>query len=162
VFFLISCSDKLDETFDFKNSFKYSEDVGHLKFIEKVNIDLNGKQCNLPIYKYEVITSFKGDLKTGDVIELQGDVDSYENMKKERISFISSTTADHTFSKDECDIKMFSEYKAISLTCCVIETNLETTKKEVIFFKMITSERRGPPIPIDLETVYVKLEKYGD
>jgi len=158
----MSCSDKLDETFDFKNAFKYSENVGHLKFLEKVNVELNGKQCHLPIYKYEVIKSFKGNLKTGDVIELQGDVDSYENMKKERISFIRSTTADETFSKEECDIKMFSEYKAISLTCCVIETNSDTNKKEVIFFQMITSERTGPPIPVDLESVYVKLARYGE
>ncbi|MFD2168290.1 hypothetical protein ACFSJY_18680 [Thalassotalea euphylliae] len=162
IFLLSSCSGEAEKYLDFKNAFKFSDDVGHFKFIETIDWEVNGKQCNWPIRKYEVIESFKGSLKAGDTIELHGDVDSYKNMEKERILFIRKTTREDTFSTEECDIKMFTDFKGISLSCCTVEIDAKTNKKMVLFFEMINSEQRGPDIPVALESVYETLRKYGD
>ena len=162
ILLITGCSEKAEEYVDFKMAFKYSTDVGHFKFIKEIDWKVNGKQCTYPVRRYEVIKSFKGGLKSGEFIDLHGDVDSYENMEKERILFITKTTSEDTFSTDECDIQMFNQFKSISMSCCLVIPNELGNNKAVIFYEMLNSEQRGPDIPLPMESVYKTLTKYGD
>jgi hypothetical protein len=162
LFFITSCSDPAEELLDFKNAFYFSSDVGHFKFIRVFPRVINGKKCGYPVGEYEAIKSFKGNIKSGEIVRLHGGRMNYAEDEKERILFIRKYTSEDTFSTDECDIKMMDEFKGISLTCCAVKTNPNTNIKEVAFFEMPDSERRGPDILISLDRVYKVLTKYGD
>ena len=156
---LSSCSRPFDEIINFESASEYSTDIGHFEFLKTVPRVIDGKRCTYPVRKYRAIKIFKGSLQAGDVIELHGDVDSYENMESERILFISNTSSADTFSTEKCDIEMFESYKGINNWCCNITTDSKTSEKFVVLYKMVNSEQKGPDILVPLISVYKELER---
>ena len=158
ILFLISSCSKHEKLLSFSGEFKFSTDVAHFMYVQTIPRIINGKTCEYPVKEYEVIKTFKGDLKQGELIsvlatgnEVKGD-ESILLLYREDI-------ADYR-GPNNCIIDRVKNYKSVLLSYVINKDS--ASNKNVVFFEMPNSETRGPDILISLSDVYSKLEEFGE
>jgi DNA-directed RNA polymerase beta' subunit len=158
ILFLISSCAKHEQLLDFSGEFKLSTDVAHFMYVQTIPRIINGKTCDYAVKEYEVIKTFKGELKQGELIrvlatgnEVKGD---------ESILLLYRESIDDYREPNNCVVDRVQNYKSVMLSYVIKKDS--ASNKSVVFFEMPNSETRGPDILIGLRDVYSKLEEFGE
>jgi hypothetical protein len=158
ILFLISSCSKHEKLLGFSGEFKLSTDVAHFIYVQTIPRVINGETCDYPVKEYEVIKTFKGELKQGELIRVLAT--GIESKGDESILLLYRQNIKDYRVPNDCVIDRIKKYKSVILSYVI--NNEPNSNKSVVFFEMPDSETRGPDILISLSDVYSKLEEFGE
>lgn len=158
ILFLISSCSKHEQLLDFSGEFKFSTDVAHFMYVQTIPRVINGETCDYPVKEYEVIKTFKGELKQGEFIRVLAT--GKEVKGAESILLLYRESLEDYREPNNCVIDRVQNYKSAMLSYVIKKDS--ASNKGVVFFKMPDSETRGPDMLISLRDVYSQLEEFGE
>jgi hypothetical protein len=158
ILLLISSCSKHEKLLDFSGEFKFSTDVAHFMYVQTISRIINGETCDYPVKEYEVIKTFKGELKQGELIRVLAT--GNEAKGDESILLLYRESIEDYRVPNKCVIDRVQNYKSVMLSYVI--KDVSASNKSVVFFDIPDSKTRGPDILIGLRDVYSKLEEFGE
>ena len=128
---------------------RHSSNVIRVQILRTVPIELHGQDCGI-VWEVKTIQSFKGRAEPGKVMRVWGPNDvNYWQVGSDRLMFLRKYDGER---HSACTRHIFSKFLQVHWSCCGIDGDGDNA--QVMFETLLSSESRGPDIPVPATTVF--------